>query len=70
MECPANTDHVLLITELRLPVAMLKPKKSHTLTRRHGVTRLLQESDLQSKYISIEKRFNSLGDLLEDVKEL
>ena len=68
-ECPANTDHVLLITELRL--ALMKPKKSHTRMRKHDVTRLLQESDLQSKYnIAIENRFNSLGDLPEDVEEL
>ena len=67
-EAPANTDHVLLVSQLRITLS--KPRKASGQPRPIDVARLSMDSTLQERYsVVIQNRFDQLGDLPEDVDD-
>ena len=67
-KCYANTDHVLLVSQLRITLS--KPRKADGQPRPIDVARLSMDSALQEQYnVVIQNRFDQLGDLPEDVDD-
>jgi len=58
-EAPANTDHVLVISEMR--IAPYKPRKLQAPARKFDTARLTQEPALQQLYnVTVQNKFNLL----------
>jgi len=65
-EAPANTDHMLLGTELY--ISLQKLKKSQTTPKQLNVASLINDPALQAQYnITIQNKFTVLGPLSNDV---
>jgi len=64
-EAPANTDHVLLASELCITLHKTKKQPSH---KPFDVARLTQDTDLQWQYnVAVQNKFGSLSSTPEDV---
>jgi len=64
-EAPANTDHVLVISEMR--IAPYKPRKQQGPARKFDTTRLTQEPALQLLYnVTVQNKFDLLDTSADD----
>ena len=64
-EAPANTDHVLVASDLK--IQLMKFKKTNESQRIYDVDRLTQDSRLQEQYsVSVQNKFNCLSVLPDD----
>jgi len=65
-EAPANSDHVLLVAELCIPI--LKRKRHQAAAIPFDVARLSNDPVLQARYrISIQNKYDALDHLPDDV---
>jgi len=65
-EAPANSDHVLLVAELCIPI--LKRKRHQAAAVPFDVARLSNDPVLQTRYsVSIQNKFDALDHLPDDV---
>jgi len=66
-EAPANTDHVLLASDMRLTLQKARGRKPGCPTP-FDTARLIQDTDLQQQYsVMVENKFDCLGTLPDDV---
>ena len=69
-EAPANTDHLLLVSDLRLKLLKAR-RKTPTCQAPFDTVRLIQDSALQQQYeVTVENKFDCLGTLPDDVDVL
>ena len=67
-ECPANTDHYLVASEITLFPYKSSVKSNRI--RRYDIERLASDESLQEAYsVAVQNRFSALGSLPEDPEE-